>query len=65
MEMEEGTIDRRILEQARQKLDDAATLYSVSVPLITDGTPNERELAKAGLEKMAELLEEVYTALFL
>lgn len=53
-----------VWKDCKNKMSEAAELYAVAVPLI-DGTDAGREVAKLGLDKMAELIETIYKDLFM
>jgi len=64
MDEKKITLPLEVWQRCKNKMSMAAELYAVAVPLI-DGTDAGREVAKAGLDKMAELIQDVYQDLFL
>ncbi len=64
MDEKKITLPLEVWRRCRDKMSMAAELYAVAVPLI-DGTEAGREVAKLGLDKMAELLQAVNQDLFL
>lgn len=64
MDEKKITLPLEVWQRCKNKMSMAAELYAVSVVLI-DGTDAGREVAKLGLDKMAELIETIYKDLFM
>ena len=64
MDEKKITVPLEVWQRCRDKMAMAAELYAVAVPLI-DGTKAGRAVARAGLDKMAALMQDVYQDLFM